>query len=123
MPAQGSHLSLRRGFIWRFMMLSASEEIIREDLYQEIKDAIREWPQRDQYIFMQAHYRGRSIEEISTSLNMNVEEVREILQHCNRELYASLKKFRKREHGISSLPMIHIANSISGKAVPGGCNF
>jgi DNA-directed RNA polymerase specialized sigma24 family protein len=105
------------------MMLSVSEEIIRENLYQEIIDAIREWPQRDQKIFAQAHYRGRSIEEISTFLNLNVEEVCRILQHCNHELYAALKKFRKSEHGISSLPPIQIANSISGKAVPGGCNF
>ena len=69
-----------------------SEKMKREALLQGILDTLREWPNLDQQIFAQAHYHGQSIETISSSLNLDMEEVRLILQHRDRELYAALRK-------------------------------
>jgi DNA-directed RNA polymerase specialized sigma24 family protein len=104
-------------------MLGANEQMKREDLFQEILDSVREWPKRDQWIFAQSHYHGRSLKMISISLHLDAEEVRVVLQHCNRELYAKLRKFRESEYGKSPFDIIRAAASITCKSVPGGCNF
>lgn len=104
-------------------MLAGSEKAKREDLFQEILASVREWPKRDQWIFAQAHYHGRSIEEISAFLNSDVKEVRMALQRCDRELYAKLRRFRESQYGKSPHAMIQAAISITCKSVPGGCNF
>lgn len=100
-----------------------SEKAKREDLFREILGSVREWPKRDQWIFTQVHYHGQSIEEISASLNSDVEEVRMVLQHCNRELYSKLRRFRKGEYEKSPLATVQAAVSIACKSIPGGCNF
>ena len=104
-------------------MLVVSEKIKREDLFQEILETMREWPERDQRIFSQAHYHGQSVEKISASLNLNVGEVRTVLQNCTRKLYTKLSKFRRDEYGRSTIDIIQAAASITCKSVPGGCNF
>ena len=67
------------------------EKMKREDLFRGILGALREWPNLDRQIFTQAHYHGQSIETISRSLNLDVEEVRLILRHRDRELYTALR--------------------------------
>ena len=71
----------------------------REDLFQEISDVIRQWPELERRIFSQAHYQGQSPEAISKSLKLNVEEVDSILRHCDLRLYSSLRDFRKSSSG------------------------
>ena len=65
--------------------------IKRESLFQEIFNALRQWPELEQRIFSQAHYHGQSPEAISHSLQLDVEEVSTILRQCDHRLYASLK--------------------------------
>jgi hypothetical protein len=83
-----------RYFKWRSVMQVAGEKSRREDIFNEILDTLREWPNLNQQIFAQAHYRGRSVEAISRSFNLDAAEVRRILQQCDRKLYASLRRFR-----------------------------
>lgn len=66
----------------------------REDLFREIFNVLRKWPDLDRRVFSQAHYKGQSPETISGSLNLDVNEVSSILRKCDRELLASLKGFR-----------------------------
>ena len=104
-------------------MLHENKRMRREDLFQEILDAIREWPERDQRIFIRAHYHGQSIDKISASLDLDVEKIRVILRHCNSELYAALKKFRKSEFGKAPFVLIRTESPITCRLSPGGCNF
>jgi hypothetical protein len=67
----------------------------REDLFREIVGIFRQWPELDRTVFFQAHYHGKSVETISRSLNMDVEEVSIILKQCDRQLNASLRNFRQ----------------------------
>jgi DNA-directed RNA polymerase specialized sigma24 family protein len=104
-------------------MLIERKETKREDLFQEITDAIREWPERDQHIFTRVHYRGQSIEKISSAFGLDVDEVRVILRHCNRKLYAALRKFHKSEPGKAPLVLIQVESPITCRLLPGECNF
>ena len=70
-------------------------KIGRENLFKEISSVLRQWPELERKIFSQAHYRGQSLETISHSLQLDVEEVGAILKQCNRRLHASLRNFRK----------------------------
>ena len=67
----------------------------REDLIQEIFNAIRQWPELERRVFAQAHYHGQSLEAISRSHRLDVEEVGMILKRCDCRLHASLREFRK----------------------------
>jgi len=70
-------------------------EIKRENLFQEIFNVFRRWPELELRIFSHAHYHGQSLEAISRSLQLDIEEVNTILKQCDRRLYASLRNFRK----------------------------
>ncbi len=76
-------------------MLSVIAKIKREDLIQEIFDALRQWPELDRNIFAQAHYHGQSLEAISCSHRLDVEEVIMILKRCDHRLHTYLREFRK----------------------------
>jgi DNA-directed RNA polymerase specialized sigma24 family protein len=76
-------------------MLSVNEKIKREDLIQEIFNALRQWPALERRIFAQAHYHGQSLEAISRSHRLDVEEVSMILKRCDRRLHTFLREFRK----------------------------
>lgn len=69
--------------------------IKREALFQAISTVLRRWPELERKVFSQAHYHGQSLEVISRSLQLDVEEVSTILKECERRLYASLRSFRK----------------------------
>ena len=64
------------------------------NLFQEIVKSLHQWPPIEQKVFMQAHYRGRSLEEISRSLHLDMQEVHAVLRNCERRLHASLRNFR-----------------------------
>lgn len=67
----------------------------RENLFQEIFNALRQWPELERRVFYEAHYRGQSAEAISRSLQLDVQKVSAILQQCDSLLHASLRNFRK----------------------------
>lgn len=76
-------------------MSGASMEVERnrEMLSQAIVDVLMSWPELHRRVFEQAHYQGRSAEEISGSLSLSVTNVRMILENCNRRLRAALRAF------------------------------
>ena len=76
-------------------MLSVIAKIKREDLIQEIFNAIRQWPELERRVFAQAHYHGQSLEAISRSHRLDVGEVSMILKRCERRLHTFLREFRK----------------------------
>jgi hypothetical protein len=63
----------------------------RETLFEEISAAIHQWPELEQRIFSQAHYQGQSLEAISRSFQLDVEQVIAILKQCDHWLYAFLR--------------------------------
>jgi len=67
----------------------------RKDLFQEISNTIRKWPDLERKIFAKAHYQGLSPESISNSLEVDVEKVSTILEKCDRDLHVSLREFRE----------------------------
>jgi DNA-directed RNA polymerase specialized sigma24 family protein len=64
----------------------------RESLFQEIRNALLRWPELERGIFSQAHYNGKSPEDISRSVKLGVKEVSAILKDCDRRLNASIRK-------------------------------
>jgi len=66
-----------------------------EDLCQDIINIFRQWPDLERRIFYQTHYFGQSLETISRSFKLDVEEVDMILEKCDLLLHTSLRKFRK----------------------------
>jgi DNA-directed RNA polymerase specialized sigma24 family protein len=76
-------------------MLSVNAKTKREDLIQEIFNALHQWPELERRVFAQAHYHGQSLEAISCSHRLDVEEVIMILKRCDRRLHTSLREFRK----------------------------
>ncbi len=74
----------------------------RDHLFEEILNAIRQWPEVERRIFFQAHYAGHSPEDISRSLQLDVKKVKYILLKCDSRLHASLGSFCKGVRGKSS---------------------
>jgi DNA-directed RNA polymerase specialized sigma24 family protein len=68
--------------------------IHRDALIEEISAAIHQWPEFEQRVFLQAHYQNQSLEAISRSCKLDVEEVGEILKRCDHRLYAFLRSAR-----------------------------
>jgi len=67
----------------------------RELLSQVIVETLDSWPQLHRQIFSEAHYRGRSVESISSSLGVGADTVRSILRDCEDRLRNALKSFRE----------------------------
>jgi DNA-directed RNA polymerase specialized sigma24 family protein len=80
-------------------MYSVGPKIERENLFQEILNVLRQWPERDRRVFWQAHYEGQSVEAISRSLQLGEKEVSAVLLKCDDRLHASLGSFRKCDRG------------------------
>ena len=74
-------------------MLGNKIKTKREDLIQKISNTLSQWPELQRRIFVQAHYHGQSLEAISRSLKLDVDEVSVILKQCDRQLYISLREF------------------------------
>lgn len=66
----------------------------RDLLSQAIVDVLQSWPELQRRVFVETHYHGRPVEEVSLSLALRPSEVTQILQHCERKLLRALKAFR-----------------------------
>lgn len=71
-------------------------ESSRELLSQAIVESLKSWPEFQRRIFIEIHYRGRSVEEVSRALALEQTEVAEILRQCECKLHRALKVFRDR---------------------------
>ncbi|MEJ2111625.1 MAG: hypothetical protein P8Z37_17290 [Acidobacteriota bacterium] len=67
----------------------------REDLFREISTAIFNWSVLERRVFAEAHYEGKSTGTIASSMEVEEREVCLILRKCERQLYSSLRNFRK----------------------------
>jgi DNA-directed RNA polymerase specialized sigma24 family protein len=76
-------------------MSAVTPKTEREDLLQEIFNVLRQWPELERSVFAQAHYHGQSLEAISRSHGLDMEEVSAILRQCDRQLYTSLRQYHK----------------------------
>jgi DNA-directed RNA polymerase specialized sigma24 family protein len=74
-------------------------ESSRELLSQAIVESLKSWPEFQRRIFIEIHYRGRSVEEVSRALALQQSEVAEILRQCECKLHRALKVFRDRTSG------------------------
>jgi DNA-directed RNA polymerase specialized sigma24 family protein len=89
-------------------MSGGIEKARREILIREIVSALGQWPKREQAVFSRAHYQGESVEAISRSLQLDVEEVEKILKLCERRLHASLRDLSKNGSEPLSFPTVQI---------------
>ncbi len=80
--------------MWRSEVPAAAAKLEHDNLFQEIYKVYRQWTELERTIFSQAHYQGQSVETISCTLQLDLEEVNAILKQCDRQLHASLKSFR-----------------------------
>jgi DNA-directed RNA polymerase specialized sigma24 family protein len=94
---------------WRVKMSSGIDMTRREILIQEIRGTLGQWPEKDRSVFSRAHYQGQSVEAISRSFQLDVEEVRQILKLCERRLHASLRNLSKSDRVPLSLPATRTA--------------
>jgi DNA-directed RNA polymerase specialized sigma24 family protein len=69
-------------------------EKTRSGLSEAILSELASWPEIHRQVFVEAHYRGLSVEQVSHSLGMNAVEIRIILQQCERKLRQALRSFR-----------------------------
>jgi len=67
----------------------------REKLVHEIATIIETWPEQHRQVFYLVHYSGQSPAAISRALALGVEEVRSILNTCERQLHKSLRSFHR----------------------------
>jgi DNA-directed RNA polymerase specialized sigma24 family protein len=87
-------------------MLADIAKTRRESLIREIFSVLGQWPEIERSVFSQAHYEGQSMEAISRSLQLDVEEVHQILERCDQRLHASLRDLYKSGCETHSLPAI-----------------
>ena len=79
-------------------------ERIRNGLSELILSELESWQDLHRQVFIQSHYRGQSVEQMSNSFGLCSSEVRMILQQCDRRLRQALKAFREsRQESDSSL--------------------
>jgi DNA-directed RNA polymerase specialized sigma24 family protein len=65
-------------------------------LYDAIMNEIRSWADLPRRVFTQAHYAGKSVEEIAAQSGYGAREVSQILETHERKLRKSLRTFRIR---------------------------
>ncbi len=95
-------------------MFPDASYIRREDLFREIFDTIRQWPELERNVFSLAHYRAQSPDSISRSLLLDVEEVNSILRRCDRRLHESLKDYHESGCG-GGPPAAAVAPAVRGQ--------
>jgi DNA-directed RNA polymerase specialized sigma24 family protein len=66
----------------------------RDLLSQAIMESLKSWPEAQRCIFIEIHYGGRSVEEISRAFGMRPGEVIQILRQCECNLFRALRVFR-----------------------------
>lgn len=66
----------------------------RSLLYDAIMNEIRSWADFPRQIFTQAHYAGKTVQEIAAQSGHGTREVSQILESHERKLRKSLRNFR-----------------------------
>ena len=87
---------------------------IRNGLSEVILGELESWPDLHRQIFVQSHYRGNSLEQVSRAFEMRASEIRLILNQCESRLREALRAFRgqkKESESASSLRPPVIASS------------
>ncbi len=79
-------------------------ERTRELLCEKIVEILNSWPELHRRIFVQSHYRGESLDDISHCVGLKVSDARLILENCERKLRSALKSFRTGSVQDSSSP-------------------
>jgi DNA-directed RNA polymerase specialized sigma24 family protein len=74
----------------------------RNLLSQAIVEVLQSWPELQRRVFVETHYHGRPVEEVSLALALCPGEVTQILQHCERKLFRALKAFRDGTPAVAS---------------------
>jgi DNA-directed RNA polymerase specialized sigma24 family protein len=74
----------------------------RDLLSHAIVESLKSWPELHRRIFIDIHYHGRPVDEISLALGLRQSEVIQILQHCERQLYHALRVLRDGASGDAS---------------------
>jgi len=74
----------------------------RDLLSHAIVESLKSWPELHRRIFIDIHYGGRPVDEISHTLGLRQSEVTQILQHCERKLYHALRVLRDGTSGDAS---------------------
>ncbi len=89
-------------------------ERTRNGLSEVILGELESWPDLHRRIFVQSHYRGQSLDEVSLGLGLSASEVRLILEQCERRLRQALKAFRESRQDADSSPQIRPPMVTSG---------
>jgi DNA-directed RNA polymerase specialized sigma24 family protein len=71
----------------------------RNSWYDAIVKELRTWADLPRRIFMQAHYSGKSIEEIAFQSGCDAEQVKEILRTHELKLRKALRSLRAEASG------------------------
>jgi DNA-directed RNA polymerase specialized sigma24 family protein len=66
----------------------------RKCLSEAILSELDSWPHLNRQVFILAHYRGHSTEQVGSCLGLAVPDVRQILAQCERKLRAALRQLR-----------------------------
>ncbi len=70
-------------------------ERTRHGLSELILRELESWQDLHRQIFVQSHYRGQTVKQVSDCFGVGPAEVRMILQQCDRRLRQALKAFRE----------------------------
>jgi DNA-directed RNA polymerase specialized sigma24 family protein len=81
---------------WGLVMAAAALRLgpSRDLLLQAIVASLESWPDLHRRIFSEIHYRGQSVSGVARVLGLGQNEVKEILRHCELDLYRAIKVFR-----------------------------
>jgi DNA-directed RNA polymerase specialized sigma24 family protein len=91
------------------------DESSRELLSRVIVESLKSWPEFQRRIFIEIHYNGRSVPEVSRALGLQQAEIAEILRQCQCKLYKALRAFRDRTpDGVSEEPPHSLAYATGG---------
>ena len=83
-----------------------TSKLNRKQLFMKIVSTLRQWPDLEQKIFIQAHYDGKSPITISGHLKLDVDEVNGILKRCNLKLLNSLSQLAHRHYQVNQISAI-----------------
>ncbi len=66
----------------------------RDQLSQTIVECLKSWPEPHRRVFVEIHYCGKSVEDLSRALDLPPAEVIQILEQCEQKLHHALKPLR-----------------------------
>ena len=75
--------------------MSSEPQSSRTLLLKAITSALQSWPELHRRVFIQTHYEGKSVQEISQANGIETIEVRQILESSEHRLRDALREFRR----------------------------